>query len=372
MTLSNQTFHSARHVIEDIVLRRERVLPITGRILVRVGQRVNPDDQVAEAQLEPEFIQINVIRGLGLLTSELEQYLQVEAGSRVYSGDLLAGPVGLMRRVVRSPQSGEVIAILDGQLILEPEAVPVSLKAGYPGEVIDLVGNRGIILETRGDLIQGEWGNGAISHGQCLLLAKAPQQTLTTGQLGKNCEGKIVCAGHCEDAAVIRRAAGLSLAGLVLFSLNPLLVSQVLDLPFPVMVLEGFGKHALNVFAFRLLQKNNHKTGCLNAQARGAFPGSRPELLLVTDNPASARKVPEHRKIESGQVVRVVTSPYLGKIGVVEQADIYARLPNGLNTDIAEVRMENGEILMMPLANLEVFVHGQKQYIKDDLNNTNP
>lgn len=345
-----------RYILPGVILRRERTLPVSGKVLVRVGQPVNPEDDVAEAKLAPEYRLVNLGRGLGVRAEDVTQYLQVASGSIVFPGDILAGPVGLMRRVVRAPQAGKVIAILDGQLVLELETRSVKLKAGYPGVVTDLLDERGILLETRGDLIQGTWGNGGMSHGQCVLLARAPQHVVTANQLNTSHKEKIICAGHCEDQAVIRRAASLSLAGLVLSSLNPALVNQVLDLAFPVVILEGFGKHPMNKAAFQILQTNDRQAGYLNAGPSDPYSGSKPELLIASGDPDSARLLQEPGDMESGQIVRVIASPYLGKTGRIANPPVLTRLPCGIHAEAVEVRLEDGEIVHLPVSNLEILV----------------
>ena len=63
-------------------------------------------------------------RGLGVGISEVDQHLQREAGNIVAEGDILAGPVGWGKRVVRAPCSGKIILSGRGKLLLEEEGSP--------------------------------------------------------------------------------------------------------------------------------------------------------------------------------------------------------------------------------------------------------
>src|SRR4030042_1414804 len=135
-------------------------MPAAGRIIARRGQQVRPTDVVAEAVVRPEHLLLDIGRGLGLLPQEADHYIQRRAGDEVGEGDIIAGPVGISRRVVRAPKSGTVVVAGDGQVLLELEGEFSELQAGYFGVVSEMVGDRGVVIESSGALIQGVWGNG--------------------------------------------------------------------------------------------------------------------------------------------------------------------------------------------------------------------
>ncbi len=114
-------------------------MPAGGRIIARRGQQVNPIDVVAESKFRPEHILLDVARGLGLSASDADHYIQQRAGDEVGEGDVIAGPVGIARRVVRTPRSGTVVMAGGGQVLLELEGEFTELKAGYSGVVADII-----------------------------------------------------------------------------------------------------------------------------------------------------------------------------------------------------------------------------------------
>src|SRR4030067_1851252 len=102
------------HILPVATIRRERLMSAGGRIIARRGQQVRPSDVVAEALLRPEHLLLEIGRGLGLAPKEADHYIQRRAGDEVGEGDVIAGPVGIGRRVVRAPQAGTVVLAGEG------------------------------------------------------------------------------------------------------------------------------------------------------------------------------------------------------------------------------------------------------------------
>jgi hypothetical protein len=47
------------HILPLTKIRRERLLPVPGKVLVRQGQKVATTDVIAEARLNPEHLLLN-------------------------------------------------------------------------------------------------------------------------------------------------------------------------------------------------------------------------------------------------------------------------------------------------------------------------
>jgi hypothetical protein len=69
---------------------------------------------------------------------------------QVIAGDILAGPVGFAKRVLRAPKDGKVIVASGGQIFIEVKSAPFELKAGLPGIILELVDDRGVVIESTG------------------------------------------------------------------------------------------------------------------------------------------------------------------------------------------------------------------------------
>ncbi len=346
---------SITHILPLTTIRRERVLPLPGKIVVRKGQKVSASDPVAEVNLAPEHLLLDLARGLGLPAEEADEHIQCKVGDLLAEGDIVAGPVGIARRVVRTPKRARVVLLGGGQAMLEVQSQPFELKAGLSGDVIELISDRGVIIETQGALIQGVWGNGKIDFGLMFVLARSPEDILSADQLDVSMRGSIVLAGHCADPDVLKTAQDMPLRGLILGSLSPALLPVANKMPYPIMLLEGFGNIPMNSAAYKLLSTNERREVSVNAEPWDPYTGSRPEVVIPLPTSGNVIRPLEAGYFEAEQQVRVISAPYQGKIGTIANLDpgLYM-FPNGIRALAAQVHLETGEDAVIPLANLEV------------------
>jgi hypothetical protein len=345
------------HILPLATVQRQRVLPVPGRVLVRKGQEVAAADAVAQANLAPQHLVLDVARGLGLPGDKADKQVQRKAGERVSEDDVIAGPVGITKRVVRAPRSGRIIVIGSGQVLLEVDSPPFELRAGIPGEVISLIPERGVVIENTGALIQGVWGNDRIDFGLMHVLAGRPEEILTADQLDVSFRGSVILGGYCSQSDVFSAAADLPLRGLILSSIASSLVPLASSMPYPIIVLEGFGPLPMNGAAFNLLSTSDRRQVAINAEPWDRFADKRPEVFIPL--PSDGRASPLHDTIEfaPGQRVRVVRAPQKSQIGTIVSLPTGMEVfPSGVQGPAARVRLENGEESVLPLANLEVLV----------------
>jgi len=342
------------HILPFTVIRRERILPGMGKVLVRAGQRVSSLDVIAEANLRPEYLLLNVARGLGLTPERADQFIQCQAGDHLAEGDMVAGPVGMARRVVRSPSDGQVILVGSGQILIEVASKPFQLKAGIPGEVVELIADRGATVETTGALVQGVWGNGHIDFGVMVVLAKSPDHLLTPDQLDVSMRGSIVLAARCEDPEVFKSAEELPLRGLILASMSASIAPIAARMQIPVIILEGFGHSPMNTAAFKLLTTNERREVALNAEPWDPYSETRPEIIIPMPGSERLSLPQETGTFTPDQQVRVLRTPHAGEIGVILGIKGSVTFPSGLKAQAADIRLESGRMAVIPLANLEV------------------
>jgi len=343
------------HILPLVTIERERVLPIPGRVVARKGQKVAPRDVIAGADLAPEHILLNIAQGLGVSIEQADDLIQRVAGDEVKEGDLIAGPVGLTRRVVRAPIDGRIMLAGEGQVLLRVEKPPFTLRAGITGEVTELIPDYGAVVATSGALIQGVWGNGRADFGLVQVKIEAPDDELNPVHIDVSLRGSIVLGGYCADAAVLQKAAEVPVRGLVVASMSAALIPLAQTMDFPVLVLEGFGQIPMNAISFNLLTSNQNREISVNAEPLDHHIGQRPEVIIPLPSSRNTRMPANLEAFKPGLKVRITRAPYQANTGTIELLyNDHIKFPSGIRAASALINLENGEAVQVPLANLEV------------------
>ena len=346
---------SVLHVLPLATIIRERTLPVAGKVNVHVNQRVNPTDVIAEASFAREHVLLDVARSFAVNPTAADKMIKVNPGDRVQQGALIAESRGLIPRTIKAPRAGRVMVVGSGQVLMEVGDTRIELRAGLPGVVTQVLHERGVVIRTAGALIQGVWGNGRIDNGLMVSLLEKPDDVLSAERLDVSLRGSVILGGHVRDAETLRAAAELPVRGLILSSLLSPLIVTAYQMRYPILVTDGFGAMPMNSAAFRLLTTNNKREATVNAEHFDRYSGNRPEVIIplpVSSDP------PEPNNFEAfavGQTVRLRRPPNAGMIGTLSELPAgLSQLPSGLRAPAAEVKLENGETVLVPLVNLEV------------------
>ena len=342
------------HFLPMTRIRRLRMLPRIGKVLVRAGQKVAVPDVIAEAHINPHYQLLNIPRILKFSPRKFENYIQCQPGDRLMQGDLIAGPVGMSKRVVRATQDCKVILVGDGQILMEVSEKLYQLKSGFPGQIVELITDRGAVIEATGALIQAVWGNGLQGYGVMNILAEKPHHSLVAADLDISLRGSIVVAGHCSDPTALELAESLPLRGLILASLDAdlLHIAQTIDIP--VALIEGFGDIPFNSRVYKLLTSNDRREIALNAEAWQPYSGHRPEIVIPMPESGEILTPSEEAEFSPEQVVRIFSSPERGSLGTI--ISIVQRLSSqgGYLGRAAEIRLRDNRTIVVPLCNLEI------------------
>ena len=343
------------HVLPLASIVRERLLPVSGKVTAHVNQRVNPTDVVAEASFAREHVLLDVARTLGVSANAADKMIKVKEGDRLMQGALVAEGRGLFPRSIRAPRAGRVMVAGSGQILMEVGDARIELRAGLPGLVTQVIPERGVVIRTAGSLIQGVWGNGRIDNGLMTSVIEKPDDLLTAERLDVSLRGSIILGGHVRDADTLRIAAELPIRGLIISSLLSPLISTGYQMRYPILVLDGFGAIPMNSAAFKLLTTNNKREVTVNAEHFDRYSGNRPEVIIplpVTSEPDEPKP---YEMFAVGQMVRMRRPPNTAMIGTISSLHPgLSTLPSGLRAPAADVKLENGETVLVPLVNLEV------------------
>lgn len=343
------------HIVGLTSIVRERVLPIAGNVTARVQQKVSANDVVAEAKWAREHVLLDVARLLNVSSAMAEKLIKCNVFDELPVNAEIAVGKGMFAKSIRVPRAGRVVAVGGGQVLMEVGETRIELRAGIPGTVVQILPNKGVVIQTAGGLIQGVWGNGRIDSGVLVNLADAPDSVLTPNRLDVSLRGSIILAGIVKDAEALEAAAELPARGLIISSIFPSLLSKAREMKYPILVTDGFGTLPMNNAAYKLLSTSAKREVTVNAETYDRYTGAKPEVIIplpISSDPPSARDV---ETFAPGLQVRMRRPPAMGMIGsIVSVKSGLTTLSSGLRAPAAEVKLENGESVIAPLVNLEV------------------
>ncbi|MBA4380093.1 MAG: hypothetical protein C0393_05335, partial [Anaerolinea sp.] len=352
-------FAPVAHILPLTTIRRERLLPVPGKVVARMSQKVTPLDVIAEANYGQEHALLDVASELGISEDAAEGLIRLKTGDRVEENQIIATRGGLSRKTIRAPRSGRVVAVGGGRLLLEVGEGTYELRAGMPGVVTRLIPERGAEITVNGALVQGVWGNGRVDIGLMLPLLSAeglpaPDEPLVASRMDVSLRGSILLGGTCSDAAALRAAGDLPVRGLILGSISSALLPLALQVRYPLVVLDGFGSRPMNSAAYKLLITNAKREVTVNGESFNRYTGAAPEIIIplpVDQQPPMPQDV---AAFTPGQQVRLLRAPHAGEIGtLLKLLPGLTVMPSGLRVPAGEVRLESGAGVAVPLVNLE-------------------
>lgn len=345
-------------VLPLTLIRRERLLPTPGEVLVQSGQRVEPIDVVAQATQSGQFRTLDISRQLRVPPARVVRYLRKAVDEPVKAGEVIAVRPGLPSRQVRSPVAG-TIADIDkhaGRVAIEVASKPIELRAYVKGIIGNVLEDRGVVVETTGALIQAGWGLGGESFGVLSVATEAAYEALRASSIDIQMHGSIVAGGGWITASALEQAQQLQLRGLIAGSIEGDLIEAALKMSFPIILTEGVGHVPMAGPIYELLRSQDGREVSISAQTRARWGVIRPEILIPLPSDArppapSALGAP----LTVGARVRVLRKPHIGAVGTVSAIPARAqRIETGVRAHGAEVNLGPNKTVFVPFANLEL------------------
>ncbi|MBT3321011.1 MAG: hypothetical protein HN392_01875 [Anaerolineae bacterium] len=345
------------HNLALTTILRKRELPVNGEVIPKLNQRVLATNIIAEAEYSYKHHLIDVARLLGIKPEDAEKKLNdIRVGQNISAGTIIATGGGLIANDVKVKESGRVVAVGGGQVLLDTSGKELAIKAGISGEIIEVIPNRGVVIQEVGALVQGIWGNGRVNSGTLHILADKPDHVIEASQMDISIRSFVILGGSCQDAESLKAAADITVRGLILSSLHPSLLGLARKMPYPIIITDAIGKKPMNASAHKIISTNQQRENVtVNAEAYHHYTGTRPEVIIPLPH---SNLPPPPRKVESfapDQKVRLRRRPHAGATGIlVELPSALQTLPNGLRVVAGKVKLTSGEEITVPLVNLEV------------------
>lgn len=376
-------------IAPNIMVRKQRRLPVAGDILVRIGSRVEPDDIVARASIPGTPLTVDVAGPLGVKPKGGQRLLARPVGSTFAAGDVLASRrQGLARRLtVKSPVAGTLTGYdaATGQATVTPASTNFELQAYIDGVVTEHLPYRGVVIDTPAAVVRGIVGVGGERHGVLQVAVADPAEELMPDQISARYAYAIVLGGGTTSAETLRRAVEHNVRAMIVGSIPEAELRAFLgysdglrgwtlgrtgwDFPPPaagmgapaappltLIVVEGFGRVPMAGKAWELLAAHDGGEVAVDGTTRLREGLVRPEIILPL--PRASGVAPFETTapaIGVRSLVRLIAPPYLGRVGrVLSVSQGKQPVPSGINTNAAEVQLPDGATTWVPLADLEV------------------
>ena len=369
-------------LISGALARIERRLPQPGEVLVRAGQRVEPEDIVARAYVPAHPQIVNVARLLSIAPANVERAMKREVGNKVNQGDMLTRNIPLSRRGFHAPISGIITAIdaETGYVTITPDPVTYELQATVRGLVMDILPGRGVRIETPAAQVYGVFGFGTERSGVLHLLVTDPSEPVEADRITTKYAFAILIGGSTITAAVLRRAVKEQVRGIVVGSIEadelatflgwssannwrigvgswraPLAAaSAAYDLT--LVVTEGFGTRPMSSALFEQLAAHDRQEALIEGTTQLRFPHTRPRVVIpLSSRTAGIQIEAERPQVRPGAQVRILTNEHLGLIGKVRAMSAAPRrLASRVRTHTVDVVLEDGNQISVPVTQVEV------------------
>ncbi|MBS0167293.1 MAG: hypothetical protein JSR29_14520 [Nitrospira sp.] len=360
-------------VTEHTVVHRRRMLPLPGKVLVAVGDRVRSDQVVARAELPGKVFPINLANQLSVTPGEMKGYLTKREGDVVTKDEILAENKPLIKwfkTEIRSPVSGtiESISSVTGQVLLREPPRVLELLAYVDGTITETIPQQGVVVETTCSLVQGIFGIGGETSGDIVMAVHAQDEPLTPNHLTPAMKGKVVVGGSFLSAETMKQAKAVGVAGVVVGGIHDedlrallgydlgVAITGTEQVGFTLILTEGFGTIPMAAKTFKLLSSQAGQKASISGATQIRAGVIRPEIIIPQrEGQAKIATQSQREGIRVGDPVRIIRDPMFGRIGEVSALPSeLTRISTESEVRVLEVKFADGKTVVIPRTNIEV------------------
>ncbi|HSG98871.1 MAG TPA: hypothetical protein VLB27_02410 [candidate division Zixibacteria bacterium] len=362
-------------VTEKQLVKKRRILPLKGDVVVKVGDRVRPDDVVARTELPGPVEPLNIANILGLPPEDVAGALFKKPGDAVSKGEKIGEVTTFFffKTPAFAPIDGtlESVSSVTGQALFRGAPQPVEVKAYIDGEVTEVVPNEGCEVTTWGGFVQGIFGIGGETHGELRIAVDSRDDNLTEERIKADMKGQVIVGGARVTAGAIKKAIANGVAAIVTGGLDDKDLRDLLgydlgvaitgseDVGISLVITEGFGAIHMAERTFELLKSKEGQLACCNGATQIRAGVIRPEVVIpfagdIREKVAASEY--EQGGMYPGSPLRVIRHPYFGRIGkVVSLPSPLTTLESGSHARVVEIQFDDDNTkAVVPRANVEL------------------
>ncbi|MDP8255181.1 MAG: hypothetical protein P9M14_05485 [Candidatus Alcyoniella australis] len=363
-------------VTEQTLVRKRRILPLKGEVLVKLDDQVVPEQAVARTNLPGDVSLVNVAQQCNVEPKEVPSIMLKKIGDKVSADEIIARSksfFGMFKSESKATMEGTIENISDitGQVLLRGYPKPVEVLAYIIGRVCEVVPDEGCVVECRASFIQGIFGIGGETHGLIEMVCQTPEQKLTADLIKPEHKGKILIGGELVTAEALRKAIEVGAAGVVSGGFHDkdlvaflgydlgVAITGHEDLGITLIVTEGFGEITMAGKTFELFKSKAGRLASINGATQIRAGVIRPEVVIPIAESDVVNDDQVHHEatmgLEVGSPVRVIRQPYFGRLGEVAGLPSEPTvLESGSKARILKVRFPDGAEVVVPRANVEL------------------
>lgn len=373
-----QAYTPSLQISDSTRVTKIRELPLPGKALVDIGDQVRADTPVLAADLPGELVIVLIADRMGVEPEDVCQGLQIKIGEEISSGQLLCEAktfFGFFTNTFKSPVSGivEFFTEANAHLGIRRPSLPMTVNAYIDGVVTAIEEGKSVTVETDAAFLQGVFGVGGERRGKVVVVAVDPGAMVSAKHLEKHAaelSNSVLIGGSQFEPDALKEAAQHGVAAVVTGSIDSqnlydfvghkIGVSITGDerTPFSLIITEGFGRLSISKrvteFAARFSGKMASVSGATQVRA-GAL---RPEVIVshAFASDLNRENIPAGiNSMSTRQRIRIIRVPYFGEIGHITQLPQEPVLiPTGAKVRVLQVKLEHGEEVVVPRANVEL------------------
>ncbi len=381
--------------VGDRVVAKEPIARLTVGVFGDVHEALSPVTGVIEfishayarvliredAKSAGAVVIVNVARKLDVSPMLLRAYMRYREGDEVRQGAVIADSAGGMGiDYCYAPATGviEKVCTKTGTVTILRPSKPTEVDAYLRGRVAEVYPERGASVKAVASFVQGVFGVGFENYGPLRVVSRDPSSVLEADDVIPDHSGAVLVGGAKVTLEALLKGVDAGVKGFIAGGADHCDLSTLLgrdigvgitgqeDLALSVVLTEGFGLMPMAGDTWDLLRAADGRLVSLNGSTQVRAGVLRPEIIIPSDraDEEGARPV-EERLVEReqakgeatvGSKVRIVRNPKFGAWGkIVRLPDEPVRFETEAELAAAEVELEDGSRLLVPLTNLEIF-----------------
>jgi uncharacterized protein (TIGR01319 family) len=260
--------------------------PVRGRIeSIQTDSGIIILREIQDYSTKPQHIPVST--RLNINPKHLPSYMKHKTGDFVYAGDVIAkkwADKKIAPKIVHAPITGWIKKVdrKTGKVTIQYDKEPYKMRSMVYGRITAVTPNFNATIEISGSKLQGILGIGKKSAG-IIHFSEADEVK----------ENAIVIISGKLTKPVLDEAKKIGVRGIVTASMDyydlagfmgsqlGVAITGTEDVPFPIIITEGFGNYRMNAEYTEFLRQQHGQWGYISAHTQIRAGVKRPELLVI-------------------------------------------------------------------------------------------